>query len=71
MSWNLLEVAFTENYSSFCESLPVAVLLGVIADDGASEDEINSFIEREQAEAENLATEASDPLTVIKSFGVE
>ena len=50
------------------ESLPVAALLGVIADDGASEDEINSFIEREQAEAENLATEASDPLTVIKSF---
>ena len=40
----------------------------MIADDGASEDEINSFIEREQAEAENLATEASDPLTVIKSF---
>ena len=50
------------------ESLPVAALLGVIADDGASEDEINSFIEREQAEAENLATEAFDPLTVIKSF---
>ena len=50
------------------ESLPVAALLGVIADNGASEDEINSFIEREQAEAEKSAIEASDPLTVIKNF---
>ena len=69
MFWNLLVSGFLRRITAHSgESLPVAALLGVIADDGASEDEINSFIELEQAEAEKSATEASDPLTVIKSF---